>query len=854
MILLDFFYQIYLKFLVWIVSKTINSRCDVICIQGSLANKNVKFLISDIDLLIVTKYKNKISSFFERLNLLPFLHFDVDIYDREEISFLLKFGSLKFYRFNYHFIKGKLDQDYYFYPLKFHIDILHSIFQSFEWINKIANTNTLFRRKRILRLIDKINKDLVLLNCKPISHNHVFHSILRDLSNSLKECQGINKIHNLDISIVENIFEKDNLISFDNLNWIKVDGEYHSGHYLVLDEYLFEVFKKSGCFSLDYLFRFDLNSRNRLGAKFLELSGLGYYITGKNSWVIEVERKLTRDSLLKSSYLDSIYSLVVDNFPKVSDCLSLLNRNVYINVFWGNDSKRQEVLKRARNKIKKQNGDFLHFTLNLSFQDSPSFEIIDDQLLMTIKGNPNNYDLWHKEALFNIAGFFLWGADTLIFADSDIYSHDKDWLNKIIDKTSNYDFVQGFSNVIDTVDEGYNAQSWVKKYLEGESYFRAPGLIWGMKFAVFNKIDGLPDDFPEGSGDGALVRELTGEKLSFIDYYPWFTNNLRNYVNQFTLNYVDVEVVHINHGRARDYVNRSIFLNLVDIDFKKVIDKDDFGLLSWKTDNHYLTAPFKLKDYIFEYSKDKFLFLIKELYQKGILRYLENDRHIFFSKSPHYHELGLRDGGVGFIFDGTGDEIIYHLPEINKPNIIYDMVLSHLKVVDFHSYIKIDLPNMNRFKAIEVNIDGEKLLANFDMLKFENKEINHIHIFLNNFENKDVMVVATGETVTNQEWSTGTTFNCLNYQFDQKHKELVIERGINRINIESLSLSSMKGKLDTFQLISFQGKSMFISFNRNVNDNALVYLGAENYIYSENKMYCNLYKSNKYNRDEIFEA
>lgn len=748
-----------------ILSKIDSENLTHFLIQGSVARNSVKFPISDLDIICVVKKKELFEKQIQQNITSGLVPVDLDIYSVEEFDFLLKFGGYRFYEEKLISLKGDVNFNYYFIPLKFYFDITVEIFKKIEWLNIFLKKDNYLNQAKINHLYHNINLLLSELEIREISIKSKgrkgYIEFLTKLEEKLLNQNSFQAILNLKYSIIESytVNEDGNVkvIKFSDNKSITISKDcqkFNFNEYLNLTPRLYEIFKSTGCFSLDYLLRFSENTRNKLGASFIELSAYSRYIQGEYSWVLDVERNVKRGDVLNNEDLIRLANNVESSFPRIDKKLITEDKSYFVNCFWGSSNHRNKAFQKVKSKLREQEAPVKQFMIKLLFNGEPYIKVEDDYVELALRGNESHFELWHKESLFNIAGFFLLGADCIIFSDADVYSNDKKWLQKIIDKSKIVDFVQGFGVVVDTKDSSYRAESWTKKYKVGEKYFRAPGLIWATSYLQLVKIDGLPDDFPEGSGDGALVRELTGVKLSFIDEAKWFTSKIRNYFGKYSFDYVDIEVIHINHGSARDYVNRSIFLDLINFKLERVVDKDYLGLLSWKTDNYYLRAPFKLKDYIFEYDKDRFIFLINELYEKDILKVPLDKKYIFFSKSPHMHDISLTKGGVGFIFD-KGNELNFFLPDNNNDEVPYDFSLTGMTVNYDHAFYSFDVPKNNQFEGIELYIN---YLREFFELNIYFDKLLHLEIVekitvnLTNCKGRPFSIVIGGIAQKGSDW------------------------------------------------------------------------------------------------------
>ncbi|MGK0367164.1 MAG: putative nucleotidyltransferase [Thermoproteota archaeon] len=770
--------NVYSRYVSIIKKKIINELPNnEIYLKGSFSTDNWVAGISDIDLIIIItndqSKENVISTINTISNQFSF-PIDIEVYAQIEFDFLMKFSTARFLESNNWIPLNNstpITIDYIYYPQKYSFDLILEIFSQLEWVQRISRefylNKTEVNRIRLERIILKLfrylysfesmnsftlHSDLIIRKkyegvIQDLMSQKELESFLVTLVNFFYLHKKINSFYNslgpeyskVVSSVKEEYNEYGKVCSFSNEYKILILNDkckYRDNNYkLVLNDFLFDVFYKVGCFSIDVIQRYSMFTKNKFGSLLFKQLFYAKLIEGKYSWVAEQELDLKVNTsnfeellINESKIFKAFYDI------KFSSPLDIIDKTIYITVNWGAEKQRKIAFERSKREIQKQNEDFFHLHINLDFDNEAEFIHEENYLQLTLNGSSKHLDLWHKETLYNIAGYFSFGAGCLIFADSDIYCDDHLWLKNIKSECIKTDFVQGFRIVKDTLDDGYNAESWIKKYLEGEEYYRAPGLIWGMRGNIFQEIEGLPDNFPEGSGDGALVRELTGVKLSFIDNFEWFTSNLRDFKNKYSLNYIDAEVVHINHGKARDYVNRSVFLNFLNVPLESIIEKDYFGALSWKTDNELLRSPLHLKDYIFDYSRDRFLHLFSDLLRSDILKVPSGYKYEFFSPSPHSESISMIDGSYGFIFPMGYRKYEVEIPKQENDNIKFSFSYGDNPIKpNSVNFLRYKIEGNIAEKNVDLFTDGLRLLYDIRPKHIFNlNSLNFINLLIEN--------------------------------------------------------------------------------------------------------------------------
>lgn len=646
-------------------------------IKGSYATKSLEPGVSDIDYVVIVENesnKEGIEIFFKKMNILfPFIG-DVDTYLEGELGLLLKYGSNKYRDHSKWLHKSGIDcrkDEYVYYPLKFFIEQVHELFFYLEWIlinfEKFSKRQSLYRKRTIDRGILKFVNTILWIKdstefkmtLKPQEEVESIHKkIVEDIFQN-------NSLHSLSLFIAKSDvlnyylsllprefawFEKnqteeylDNchvLVSIGKFKYIRGDIQKNTRKdLLVLTNEHAELLTQVGCFHFDVLFNFAKNSKQRLCGSMIKLFAYTKILEGRDSELFDGD--VGNIKLLDDQITNRIKTDVLSPYD-------LKNKTVFITANWGSNKRRFWSLEKTAQEFKKQSVSLPWFHFDMNF-DSTDFRSHPDFINhIKIYGKEENRGLWLKECLFNFGAHYCFGAKNYIFSDADVYSNDTHWLEDIEHKmnSENFDFVHGFSKVTDTVDKDYSYFSWTRNFLEENLSFEAPGLVWGIPRKTYILLEFLPDIFPDGSNDGALIQELTNIEMGVTAKYDWYSTRIRSFPKEFNITYSNIDVIHINHGVSRDYVNRGALLDLVKVPFEDMYKKDYVGLYTWNKNEDYKVA-IDLSNKYFQLDSNDFILLVNELIEKNIIKIPK--KMIFWSEYPHDNYLEIQNG-VGFLY------------------------------------------------------------------------------------------------------------------------------------------------------------------------------------------------------------
>ncbi len=247
--------------------------------------------------------------------------------------------------------------------------------------------------------------------------------------------------------------------------------------------------------------------------------------------------------------------------------------------------------------------------------------MIDDSsyFRLEIQGKERNKDLWQKEALWNVGAKFVKNAKILFFIDGDILPRSPVWASEIIRRieSNKNQIIQCFSHFQDSLPGSPMIPSWMSEY-----YFNhktpnvAPGLAWAMSREAYLGLGGINAIFPEGSADTAFLYELFRIKKGMPD---WFLNSLRPIDHSYKITFHNAVLTHINHGKDRNYNNRSKIVDFNRMNLSSIVHIDQQGLLSWNSTNPLIRNVFSIERKLEILSTADGLQLLKDLKSAGLI-------------------------------------------------------------------------------------------------------------------------------------------------------------------------------------------------------------------------------------------
>lgn len=223
-------------------------------------------------------------------------------------------------------------------------------------------------------------------------------------------------------------------------------------------------------------------------------------------------------------------------------------------VHFGDDPKRVRAVKESFRELDKQQleAEIIFVEAISDSIDRTHFPELDQHPLVKhikIKMEPKNKGLCHKEAMMNIGGKNA-TKENVIFIDTDIYCKDLTWTTKIRKKLIDDPgaMVQGFALCFDSEDPDHNFVSQAAIYSGYQcDLLHNPGMCWGLTRKVLEKNDYFNPYIFYGSGDSLLFSEYSGRD-DWILSFPKIKNVWRNLPIKCNIQYVDTNIVHVNHG------------------------------------------------------------------------------------------------------------------------------------------------------------------------------------------------------------------------------------------------------------------------------------------------------------------
>ncbi len=221
--------------------------------------------------------------------------------------------------------------------------------------------------------------------------------------------------------------------------------------------------------------------------------------------------------------------------------------------YYEDELRKQNYIKFRKN--------FAHDLLTVEVAKDESEFFIDDAIQIIAK--PENL-LWQKERCFNIALESLPpSVDKIVWVDTDIIFHNKNWLDDLETQLDNYAFVQPFERVVE-INNHYNhnlncfgyGKLVYDKIQDGSTLPAsiAQGLSWGVNRSILK--NGFYDKHILGSNDALQLISWLGDVfniillqlphsliMDFLDYY----NDMDHFLGS-NMNYCKGVVEHMYHG------------------------------------------------------------------------------------------------------------------------------------------------------------------------------------------------------------------------------------------------------------------------------------------------------------------
>lgn len=260
-----------------------------------------------------------------------------------------------------------------------------------------------------------------------------------------------------------------------------------------------------------------------------------------------------------------------------------------ITTFYGSDPLRVSAFKECLGRWTKQTGVAITVVEMVFDGVSAISGIIDGVRHVKVEASASNKGIWQKEALLNI-GIRSTDASIVVLIDSDVMGVYMDgWFERMAAKVAGTNtMIQGFSEVVDTVDPYYKFHS-LRSMLDGEEVDVNPGLVWAMSRDLLERNGGLNPYCVYGSGDSMMVSEyLGGGNQLFNDWcfqFPRFSELRRSVAVAGSYEWLDEGLIHVNHGGGvGHHAHRHLMTRWFDKSILDCVELGGNGLVRWRGD------------------------------------------------------------------------------------------------------------------------------------------------------------------------------------------------------------------------------------------------------------------------------
>ena len=726
-------------------------------IKGSFTRKDWVFGLSDIDLVVIFSDDlslerciklTRVFNWWQRI--FPFVS-DVDYFKYKDFLNWQVFGGVKALQTGqWKWLGAKPEiKKYLYHPLKFRLNVLHELGFLHEWfeVNYCHEIQNEYRVQALQRVLKKI-----LLNIDWLVELKDFFPNVQNVDAKYSQIiSRINDVQNKEEALVcyqliTKLFSFEITSNFDDLP-LELKREVSASHTreskIDFKNDFFRCYwfllKCSGHFNPDILIKFAQYATD----PFAQILALAIVECRLNEGYGIAER--IGDPYLNHLRGDLELHPLYGNISQLACRVHFLGDRpippkvnvALITSTWGLDQSHIDTLHQSHEMWKKQTDSFIHIHIVMN-NNKNHLQFLPDLFVYHVESDDLNSGLWHKEALQNIGGHLGRFQKYFIFLDSDVYSKDTSYINRMKEKlkADNAELVQGFSKVEDTLDIDYCQSSWVSQHKKGIEYWRAPGLIWGMTYKTFGFIQGFNSLIPEGSNDGAFISEILDIKFGEASSRKWFSESVRKMPKIFKLDYLEVEVVHINHGQSRDYINRSYFFDLLAIPMKDIFQQDFLGILNWRKENVDMHKLLLFCRKIESYSFEEFYARFKNLLGNNIIKTTPPFIHMSWDQEGSFLECLYTNHG--FISGSIKNKFEISIPKQACSNVdfIFNSIPFCVKKGEMlKGVIKLTLPNVELIKIEFMDASYGQVFAD---LRFINGQ--PILIQLNNIFDRDLII------------------------------------------------------------------------------------------------------------------
>lgn len=254
----------------------------------------------------------------------------------------------------------------------------------------------------------------------------------------------------------------------------------------------------------------------------------------------------------------------------------MIYASIIIVIYNANNERKDAVLKFLK-EIYKQTLPFEIICVNSS---NIKFDGLQNFIEVKVDELNVNKVLWQKEAFINI-GVKHCNTDNIIVMDSDVYSEDTGWVERVVDNINNYNITQCFD-----VCYEMNGESRTPIFQSRGSYnngeYDLPvndGLCIGMSRHILESNNYFNPYFIYGGGDSLFIKEYTDTDISWVDNYPKLHNVVRKGMIKYNLEYLKESVLHIRHrSYNKDYQKRHEILKHFEFEIMDMVTVSNNGL------------------------------------------------------------------------------------------------------------------------------------------------------------------------------------------------------------------------------------------------------------------------------------
>lgn len=259
-------------------------------------------------------------------------------------------------------------------------------------------------------------------------------------------------------------------------------------------------------------------------------------------------------------------------------------------------AKRKEIFFENIKRWGSQSISFHLYIPHLIFEISEMLKFEEGELTyLPVMKDDHFRDIWHKESLCNYAAKKV-EEPYILFLDSDIYSRDEQWFQKIVEalKRQKNVALQPYLNVRDEQCSSINFSSAVAFHFLTQTDYppHGAGTAWAFSREYFEQLGGFDSQYLEGSGDSAfLSRFIDSTSPAYSSYllsFKHFSDRLNKDKHLEKFNYLPNDLIHCHHGSERYYPDRLTYYALLTKSPLSFCERDEDGFFFWKDSSNIL--------------------------------------------------------------------------------------------------------------------------------------------------------------------------------------------------------------------------------------------------------------------------